>query len=301
MSGGLCCKVARDHVACPDATGFTAIRTVDRDVFEPSFQRGTVRRGILTQAREAFCIGCGTFVATSGPCSQCGADSFAIASDGVVFEFTGGAMPCNGCGLTSRLKFRGWAYTWSFVYFARTSHKAGYFCDDCADMEGAKALFFTSLLGWWSLPSWLWVGWRATYLNWRATFAPPRRPLDWGALTTDELLQMIGESNEAFEDDEDQEDEEFVGFGAAMDGLTRAQRSLVANSSGLYELLGLSKTASTSEIKTAFRARARDAHPDLNGEPDAALMIELNKAWEVLGNQVLRAAYDRVQAVREFA
>ncbi len=254
--------------------------------------------GILTTEREVLCIGCGTFVSTAGQCSRCGTDGFAIASDGVVFEFTAGTFPCNGCGLPRRLKFRGWAYAYSFLYFARTSHKAGYFCDKCADVEGAKALFFTALLGWWSLPSWLWVGWRATYLNWRAAFAPPAKPLEWGALTTFEVLEMIDEINEAFADEQE---EEFVNYDSAMAGLTDAQRTVVANSSGLYELLGLSKTAATPEIRAAFRARAREAHPDLSGAPDTALMVELNKAWEVLGNQTLREAYDRVQAERDSA
>ena len=37
-----------------------------------------------------------------------------------------------------------------------------------------------------------------------------------------------------------------------------------------YEVLGVSKTATDKEIKSAFRRLAKEYHPDLNKAPDAS-------------------------------
>jgi len=63
----------------------------------------------------------------------------------------------------------------------------------------------------------------------------------------------------------------------------------------LYELLGVSRSASNDDLKRAYRAQARRYHPDLNPEdPQAAQRFkEVNWAYEVLSDQVRRAQYDR--------
>lgn len=62
----------------------------------------------------------------------------------------------------------------------------------------------------------------------------------------------------------------------------------------LYEILGVSKDASESEIKKAFRHRARELHPDVNKAADAEDQFkELNEAYDVLSDPNKRAQYDR--------
>ena len=62
----------------------------------------------------------------------------------------------------------------------------------------------------------------------------------------------------------------------------------------LYEILGVSKDASESEIKKAFRRRARELHPDVIKAADADDQIkELNEAYDVLSDPNKRAQYDR--------
>ncbi len=65
-----------------------------------------------------------------------------------------------------------------------------------------------------------------------------------------------------------------------------------------YDVLGVSKTASDDERKSAYRKLAKKYHPDLNpGDKAVAdLFKEVNEAYEVLGDPQKRAAYDRPSA-----
>ena len=61
-----------------------------------------------------------------------------------------------------------------------------------------------------------------------------------------------------------------------------------------YEVLGVSRDASESELKKAFRDLARKYHPDVNNAPDAEEKFkEINEAYGVLSDADKRAAYDR--------
>ncbi len=61
-----------------------------------------------------------------------------------------------------------------------------------------------------------------------------------------------------------------------------------------YEILGVSRTASADELKRAFYKLARQYHPDVNKEPDAAAHFkQVNEAYQVLSDPDKRAMYDR--------
>lgn len=66
------------------------------------------------------------------------------------------------------------------------------------------------------------------------------------------------------------------------------------NKRDYYEILGVSKTASQDEIKSAFRKLAKKYHPDVSKEPDAAEKFkECQEAYAVLSDENKRKQYDQ--------
>ncbi|UOM37015.1 DnaJ C-terminal domain-containing protein [Acuticoccus sp. I52.16.1] len=62
-----------------------------------------------------------------------------------------------------------------------------------------------------------------------------------------------------------------------------------------YTVLGISKSASESEIKSAFRRLAKRYHPDTNSDDPKAQerFSEVNSAYEIVGDKDKRAKFDR--------
>ena len=69
----------------------------------------------------------------------------------------------------------------------------------------------------------------------------------------------------------------------------------MASKRDYYEILGLNKSASEAEIKSAYRKMAKQYHPDLNsGDEEAAHKFkEVNEAYQVLGDEKKKAQYDQ--------
>ena len=60
-----------------------------------------------------------------------------------------------------------------------------------------------------------------------------------------------------------------------------------------YQILGVAKTATESEIKKAYRKLSLEYHPDKNSSPDAGSKFQkLNEAYETLGDPEKRKMYD---------
>jgi len=77
--------------------------------------------------------------------------------------------------------------------------------------------------------------------------------------------------------------------------LRAMQASLLLRSgSGLYAVLGVSRTASKEAIKEAYRKQAKQLHPDLNPSAEASQKFQkVREAYEVLSDETKRKQHDR--------
>ncbi|GAV69132.1 DnaJ domain-containing protein/DnaJ_CXXCXGXG domain-containing protein/DnaJ_C domain-containing protein [Cephalotus follicularis] len=74
----------------------------------------------------------------------------------------------------------------------------------------------------------------------------------------------------------------------------RGARFIVRADTDFYSVLGVSRNASKSEIKSAYRKLARSYHPDVNKEPGAEQKFkDISNAYEVLSDDEKRSLYDK--------
>jgi preprotein translocase subunit Sec63 len=59
-----------------------------------------------------------------------------------------------------------------------------------------------------------------------------------------------------------------------------------------YEVLGVARSATIDDIRSAYRRLARDLHPDVAVHRDDARLVRVTDAWFVLRDHARRARYD---------
>jgi molecular chaperone DnaJ len=76
---------------------------------------------------------------------------------------------------------------------------------------------------------------------------------------------------------------------------TNSSKQVMSTKRDYYEVLGVERTASAQEIRSAYRKLAAKYHPDVNPNNHEAeeKFKEINEAHEVLSTQERRAAYDQ--------
>jgi len=62
-------------------------------------------------------------------------------------------------------------------------------------------------------------------------------------------------------------------------------------SASAYEVLQVAPDAPEDDLRRAYRLRLRQTHPDTGG--DAAVFVQVQRAWQLVGTVEARAAYDR--------
>ncbi|RKX85429.1 MAG: hypothetical protein DRP70_11705 [Spirochaetes bacterium] len=60
-----------------------------------------------------------------------------------------------------------------------------------------------------------------------------------------------------------------------------------------YTILGLKPESGRTEIRRAYRGKAKEVHPDLSGDEGTARFLALKEAYEVLSSKTTREAYDQ--------
>lgn len=71
----------------------------------------------------------------------------------------------------------------------------------------------------------------------------------------------------------------------------------ISESKSFYELLGIQKTVSLSEIKKAYKQLARKYHPDVSPpgrvEENTQIFVRVQEAYETLSDPMSRDMYDK--------
>lgn len=87
--------------------------------------------------------------------------------------------------------------------------------------------------------------------------------------------------------------------GTVIDAQKREQIVAALKLPDYYAWLKISPSAEAEHIQTAFRALARQYHPDVNKDPAAhGRFVQINEAYDVLKDEARRREYDKLYVLR---
>jgi len=277
---------------------------------------------------DRVCVNCGCHTGRGRSvetCPRCHVEDYwASCSLNGVFALPVDAMPCADCGTRGApLSLRVTTRVVGRVSHATHEHHADYVCQSCAEKRVVKTLARNTLLGWWSFQS-LWMAPTAAVRNWYAAIGSPIDAQRWGgfnapdfarerARSYDEWRSSAGEAQAAQHgapagtppaDKTDETDEHEEPPASRFDPLSRLtndeQLQVVDAPKNAYSLIRAEKTDTVEKMKGSYRRAVKAVHPDLNpDDPKAAeRVVVITRAWDVLSDADLRAAYDWVSEQR---
>jgi hypothetical protein len=233
-------------------------------------------------------------------CPSCGGNEFAHSTKkgDVVSVPAGAGMPCQNCfEIDHDLKLRYYRRVLGMIFAARMWGEAGYFCASCRRKRFGANLGFTMLLGWWGIFALFFYNPYAILVNLWALFAPPFGAGSLGAMNVNEIRADAAEDA----DRRQRLSDVYMQMPGWVDSLEEDEIELVIADSDYYAALGATRTGTHVEIKAAWREQVKRHHPDTAGAAGHERMVEINKAYKVLGDERLRHAYDHREQLLAFA
>lgn len=199
-------------------------------------------------------------------------------------------MPCQRCLEPGHdLALRAYRRVVGMIILDRVTVSAGYFCAACRRRAFAENMLSTLVLGWWGLLALLFRNPFAIASNIWALAAGPLNADTLGALDAAELQEEAGSQGLA---------DAYMSMPTWFEDIEEGEIELILSDIDYYAVLGVPSTASRDEIRSAHRRQAKHHHPDTGGDPEA--MVVVNTAWQVLGNDRLRHAYDHQEELLAF-
>ncbi|HEY4280393.1 MAG TPA: DnaJ domain-containing protein [Conexibacter sp.] len=228
-------------------------------------------------------------------CPSCGGDEFAkLNGKGYVTALPARAgMPCQGCLEAGReLKLRYYRRVVGMVFVDRVHATAGYFCASCRRREFGKHMALTLLFGWWGVIALWFRNPYAIVTNLWALIASPLGAGRLGAMNVNEIRADAREKQRLAD--------VYMSMPSWLDHLDEDEIGLVLAERDYYATLQVQRTASSQEIKAAWREQVKLHHPDTAGAASHERMVEINDAYKVLGEERLRHAYDNQDELLAF-
>lgn len=232
-------------------------------------------------------------------CPSCGGTSFAkVTKTGDLTSVPAEAgMPCQGCFERDRhLQLRYYRRVLAMIVVDRIWGEAGYFCSSCRWKHFGKNLAFTLVLGWWGFAAAFVRNPYAIAVNVWALFAPPFGASELGAINVADI-RRAGETDD---DADERLSDVYMRMPGWMESLSEGDIDRILSGADYYEVLKVAQDASHAEIKSSWRELVKTHHPDRAGAEGHVAMVSINAAWEVLGDERLRYAYDHRDELLEF-